>query len=83
MTQVGVKLPKVVQLLVKFAGMSPGVIALWHDNESGFMAEARITPGSPPIYKSVSSQIAMKILSHDISPELEAFLMTPDVDQDN
>jgi len=83
MRQIGVKLPRIVQLLIKFVGMSPGVVSLWHDNENGFMSEARITPGSPPIYKIVSAPIAMKILSHDISPELEAFLMTPDVDIDN
>lgn len=81
--QIGVKLPKVISLLIKFIGLSPGVIALWLDNESGFMSEARTTPSSPPVYKSVSSQLAMKILSHDISPELEEFLMTPDVDIDN
>jgi len=80
---IGLKVPRVVSLLMKIIGFSPGVIALWHDNESGFMSEARTTPSSPPVYKLLSGETAMKILTHDISPELEEFLMAPDEDQDN
>ncbi len=79
----GVKLPRTISQLIRFIGFSPGVIALWHDSENGFMSEARTTPGSPPVYKSVSGDIAIKILRHDISPELEQFLMAPATDIDN
>jgi len=83
LSNIGVKLPRSVNLLAKFAGFSPGVIKLWHDNESGFMAEARPTPSSGPIFHFVGGGIAMKILTHDISAELEEFLMTPDENIDN
>ena len=83
LANIGVKLPRSVNLLARFAGFSPGVIAIYHDVESGFMAEARPTPSSPPIYHFVGGEVAMKILTHDISPELEEFLMTPDENIDN
>ena len=83
LANIGVKLPRIVQLLVRFVGFSPGVIALYHDIESGFMSEARRTPRSEPAYHFVSDDIAVKILKHDISDELEEFLMTPDDNIDN
>lgn len=79
----GIKLPNVISLLARFVGFSPGVIALFMDIEAGFMAEARRTPSSPPVYKLVDGEVAVKILKHDISPELEEYLMTPDVNIDN
>ena len=83
MAQVGFKFPRSILQLIRIVGLSPGVIALFLDVEAGFMSEARPTPSSPPVYKMVPGETAAKILKHDISPELEAFLMTPDEDQDN
>jgi len=80
---IGVKLPRTVSLLLRIFGFSPGVIALFLDVENGFMSEARPTPNSPPVYKFISGEKAMKILTHDISDELELFLMTPDENIDN
>lgn len=76
--QVGLKLPRTVSLLMKLVGMSPGEIKLWHDAEAGFMAEARVRPGAPPIYHHVSDDEAAEILRGEVSPETHDRLMTPD-----
>jgi len=78
MGQVGVKFPRTIAQIAKLIGFSPGVITLWHDVESGFMSEARTRPGAPPVYHSVSDEVAMAILQHKVTPELEKTLMTPD-----
>lgn len=76
--QVGFKYPRIITQLVKLIGLSPGVISVWHDIESGWMSEARVKPGAPPVYKSVSDEVAMAILKREVTPELEKELMTPD-----
>ena len=80
---IGVKLPRATNLLFRLVGLSPGVIALFHDNEEGFMVEARRSVQAEPVYHIVPSDVAMKVLKHDISPELQEFLMTPETDIDN
>jgi len=74
----GYKIPKPVFAILKLYGLSPGSITLWLDAESGFMSEARARPGAPPVYKAVSDEVAMAILKHEVTPELEAQLLTPD-----
>ncbi|MBW2561769.1 MAG: hypothetical protein JRE40_13060 [Deltaproteobacteria bacterium] len=76
--QLGIKFPRTVTQLIKIAGLSPGTITLWHDIEEGWMSEARVRPGAPPVYKSVSDEVAMAILKREITKELEEKLMTPD-----
>jgi len=83
MAQVGFKFPRILSLLVKLSGFSPGIIKLWHDGEAGWMSEARTRPGAPPIYKAASDEVAMAILKEEITPELEERLLTPDVAIDN
>jgi len=83
MAQVGVKFPRSVSQLAKLIGLSPGVISLWHDVESGFMSEARVRPGAPPVYRSVDDVVAMAILKRELTPEQEKVLMAPPVDIDN
>ena len=78
LAQVGVKFPRTVTQLLRLVGFSPGVFALWHDVESGWMSEARARPGAPPVYKSASDEVAMAILKQELTPELEAQLLTPD-----
>jgi len=78
MAQIGVKFPRTVSPLAMLAGMSPGIIKLWHDVESGWMSEGRTRPGAPPVYKSVGDELAMAILKRELAPEQEKFLMTPD-----
>lgn len=78
LAQVGIKFPRMVTQLLRLVGFSPGVFALWHDVESGWMSEARARPGAPPVYKSASDEVAMAILKQELTPELEAQLLTPD-----
>ena len=78
MKQVGFKFPREVQLVMRLVGLSPGTIKLWHDVESGWMAEARTGPGAPPVYRSVTDAVAITILKGELTHELEAELMTPD-----
>ena len=80
---IGVKMPRAVNLLARIVGLSPGVIALFHDVEEGFMVEARTEPKAEPVYKLVPADVAMKVLKHEISPELEEYLMTPELNIDN
>jgi len=81
--QIGFKFPRTLTQLIKIFGFSPGTITLWHDIESGWMSEARARPGAPPVYKSVSDEVAMAILKKEVTPELEAELLKPDEYVDN
>lgn len=76
--KMGIKIPRTITHLTRIGGLSPGVIALWHDVEEGWMSEARTKPEALPVYKIVSDDVAMAILKHDISDELEKYLMAPD-----
>lgn len=78
LSQIGFKFPRVPSLLGIILGLSPGVIKVWHDSESGWMSEARVRPGAPPVYKKVSDEVAITILKKEITKELEAELLTPD-----
>ena len=78
MKQIGFKFPRVVNPLATLSGMSPGIIKLWHDIESGWMSEAREQPGAPPVYHMVQDEVAMAILKGELTPELEKELMAPD-----
>jgi hypothetical protein len=78
LSQVGVKFPRTIFQLVKLVGFSPGEIRLWHDVESGWLAEARATPVAPPVYHYVKDDMAMAILNKQVTPELEEYLLTPD-----
>jgi len=81
--KIGFKFPRTLTQLIKLFGMSPGTLTLWHDIEVGWMSEARARPGAPPVYKSVSDQVAIAILKREVTPELEAELLTPDDHIDN
>ena len=74
----GFKQPRLPGLLRVITGLSPGEVKLWHDGESGFMTEARMKPGAPPVYRHVSDDIAITLLKGKLTHELEEFLMTPD-----
>lgn len=78
LAQIGFKFPRVPSLLGLIAGLSPGVIKVWHDSESGWMTEARVRPDAPPVYKKASDEVAMAILKKEVTKELEAELLTPD-----
>ena len=76
--KMGIKIPRTILQIVRLVGFSPGIIALWHDVEAGWMTETRARPGALPVYKKASDEVAMAILKHDISDELKKDLFTPD-----
>lgn len=78
LAQIGFKFPRIPSLLSIIPGLSPGVIKLWHDPESGWMSEARAKPGAPPVYHHVTDDVAMALLKKELTHELEVELMTPD-----
>jgi hypothetical protein len=59
------------------------VLRLWFDPEKGYMVEARRTPGSPPIYHSISQLEATSLESGRPTPELLGRLFHRDEPVDN
>lgn len=78
MAEIGQKFPRETLQMRLISALYSPVIRLWHDIESGWMVEAREKPGAPPVYKSVSDEVAMAILKGEVTPELEEELVTPD-----
>jgi len=76
--QIGFKFPREVNLILRLARLSPGSILLWHDVESGWMTEARVSPGAPAVYRSVTDDVAAALRKGELTHELEARLMEPD-----
>ena len=78
LAKLGLKTPRPTSLLLKLTGLSPGIIKLFHDAESGFMSEARVKPGAPPVLRHISDDVAITILKGELTHEIEDELMTPD-----
>ena len=74
----GFKYPRPMTLILKLVGLSPGIVKLWHDAESGFFSEARAKPGAPPVYHHISDDQAITILKGEMTHELEDYLLEPD-----
>jgi len=78
MGKLGLKLPRTTTLVLSLLGLSPGGIKLWADAELGWLTEARVKPGAPPVYKYVSDEVAEKIVKRELTHELFEELVTPD-----
>lgn len=78
MARVGFKFPRTISAMAKLVGLSPGTVTLWHDVESGWMSEARVKPGAPPIYHYINDEQAVAIINRDLTPKLHTYLFTPD-----
>ena len=76
--KVGFRLPRTTTLIRLLAGLSPGEVRLWADAEIGWIAESRVEPGAPPVYKQVTDQEAEKIATGKLTHELEERLMAPE-----
>lgn len=76
--QLGIKYPRTITQLIRLLALSPGEISVWHDIESGWMVKAIESPGVPPVYRYVSDDVAITILSGGLTHELEAELFKPD-----
>jgi hypothetical protein len=49
-------------------------IRVWRDEERGFFAEARLRPGDPPVYTSLTPEQATKLRGPEPDPSLIAEL---------
>ena len=77
LAKVGTVVSRDTLLLAWSFGFSPGIIKIWHDGDAGFVSEARVKAGAPPVYKKVSAEVAAIIIKREVTPELEKELMTP------
>jgi len=75
--------PRSIVQVLRIAGLSPGILALWLDVEAGWMVEAREYEGAPPVYHLVDENTAVEILQGKNVHEYEAWFIVPatDVDQ--
>ena len=78
MGKLGLRLPRITTLITKLIGLSPGELTLWSDAEIGWMTEARAAPGAPPVYRSVSDQVAESIIKGKLTHEQFEALKVPD-----
>ncbi len=79
LAKVGTNVSRDTILLALSFGFSPGIIKLWHDGDAGFMSEARVKEGAPPVYHTVSGEEAVAIINRKVDKKLEKRLMTLDV----
>ena len=75
---IGFKIPKPITLLLKLFGLSPGTLSLFHDADSGFFVESRLTPGAAPFYHHITNDEAADIVLEVMTPALHDRLFTPD-----
>ena len=68
---------------IKFVSLSPevaveelrdAVLRIWHDPETGYMAEVRTSPTAPPVYHKISDQEARLLQARRPPPQLMARL---------
>lgn len=78
MGKLGFRLPRTTTLVLKLLALSPGEVNLFADADLGWMTEARVKPGAPPVIKYVSDEVARALVRGELTHELEEELMTPD-----
>lgn len=78
LAKVGTRVPRLTTPVWGVLALSPGQIQLFADAEVGWLVEARDRPGAPPVYKYVSDEVAEKLVTGQLTKELELELMSPD-----
>uniref|UniRef100_A0A6M3JYF6 Uncharacterized protein n=1 Tax=viral metagenome TaxID=1070528 RepID=A0A6M3JYF6_9ZZZZ len=78
LAQVGMKFPRIDYSLSMWREFSPQRIRAWFDPEFGFMVEGRASPGAPPVYKTVSAEMAAAVIKGELTPEMKEALVKPD-----
>jgi len=58
--------------------LKDALVRIWYDDEERWMAEARLKPSSPPMYRSITTEVAASFLKGEPSSHQIAVLMTPD-----
>ena len=70
MGKLGLKIPRVSSILRTVSGLSPGIVRVWFDSETGFMAEGRPYPEAPPVYHAISVEEAALLVAEEPPSEL-------------
>lgn len=78
--KLGLVKPRLTTLIKLLAGLSPGEIRLFADAELGWLVEATSEPGAQPVRRYVSDEVAVQLIKGELTHELEAELMTPEVE---
>lgn len=74
----GVTFPRKQALIKAIIGLSPGSIRVWFDNETGWMVEARESPGAHPSYHQIDAQTAGILAGPDPPADLVHSFMRED-----
>jgi len=78
MSQLGLKLPKIVAQIATMAGLSPGTVKLWLDTEQGWFTEIRLERNGSPVHHFVSTEVALAIIKGELSHQQFEDLKVPD-----
>jgi len=77
-SKVGRLLPRLTIFIRSMTGFAPGELTLWADAEMGWLVEARIKPGAPPVYKYVGDDLAEKVVRKTLTHVEFIVLTIPD-----
>jgi len=59
---------------VSIEELRDAIIRIWRDEEKGYFAEARFSPGAPPIYTMLTAEQAQNLLGPEADPHLIAMV---------
>jgi len=79
LSQIGAPFPRASMLMRLIIGLSPGSVKVWLDTENGWVCEGRKTPGSTPVYHSITAAEAQLLMQEHPDPELAHRMMEPDL----
>ena len=77
--EIGAALDLLAAAGISFVRLSPevpveelqdAVLRIWHDEETGYMAEVRTSPKAPPVYHKLSDQESRLLQARRPPPEL-------------
>jgi hypothetical protein len=78
LSQVTGPFPRASVLIRMIIGLSPGSVRMWLDTENGWMCEGRKSPGSTPVYHSITKEEAAALLQEHPDEALAHRMMEPD-----
>lgn len=78
LAQVGQKFLRITLPIARLPGLSPGVMRVWFDIETGWMAEGRPELKAPPVYHQITAEQAIALLREPPDEKLAHRLLEPD-----
>lgn len=78
----GQALPRINVSIKTITGLSPGLLRIWYEIETGWFTEGREDPDGRPVYNHISDDEAIRLLREDPDVDLAHELMSrvPDID---